>query len=60
MMWLGNDITMCFAEKCPIKEQCHRYTCKPDRFQSYSDFSFLIKEDNKCEYYWPMEKEEDR
>ena len=56
-MWFCNDITKCFASDCPIKEQCHRFTVPPDKYQSYSDFSKLI-EDGKCNYYWPVEDEE--
>lgn len=33
------DITMCFAKECNIKEHCYRFTAKPSKFQSYSDFS---------------------
>lgn len=30
------DITMCFGGGCPMKEQCYRYTAKPDKYrQSY-------------------------
>lgn len=29
------DITMCFGSGCPLKEQCYRYTAKPDEYQSY-------------------------
>lgn len=30
------DITMCFGSGCPLKEQCYRYTAKPDKYrQSY-------------------------
>ena len=50
-MWWGNDITKCFGEGCPYKEDCYRYTVKADRYQSYSDFTKLIKDGEKCEYF---------
>lgn len=55
-MWFGNDITKCFGEGCPVRDNCYRYTVKPDRYQSYSDFTQLIK-DGKCEYFWEDKNE---
>ena len=35
-----SDISMCKNKKCKFKEECHRFTAKPDEFwQSYSDFN---------------------
>ena len=44
------DITMCFGKDCPYKEDCYRYTAKPDEYQAY--FSNPPIEDGKCDYYW--------
>jgi len=46
---MGNDITMCMNENCKVKEQCYRYTAKPDKWQSYAMFS---TEEEKCGYFW--------
>jgi hypothetical protein len=33
------DISMCRNEKCKFKEECYRFTAKPDEFrQSYGTF----------------------
>ena len=32
------DISMCRDEKCPSREQCHRYKASSCVFQCYSDF----------------------
>ena len=41
---ITNDITKCVTKDCPKKEQCYRYTVKPEkRWQSYSDFTELCK-----------------
>ena len=47
------DITKCSSEYCPLKENCFRYTCKPDEFwQSYSNFEGALNEDQtKCDYF---------
>ena len=47
------DISMCFGNNCPIKNNCLRFEKKSiQRYQWYSDFKGEIK-DNKfvCEYY---------
>ena len=41
------DITMCIATGCSIKNSCYRYTAKPDKYQSYSDFSSFCNSFNK-------------
>lgn len=40
------DISKCSNEKCQIKEQCERYTCKADEYQSYAEFN-----EEDCEYF---------
>ena len=44
------DITMCLTATCPKKDQCYRYIAKPDRFQSYSDFTEFCKKTD--EFFW--------
>jgi hypothetical protein len=44
------DITMCKGIDCPMKESCHRFTSKPDEYQSY--FTESPVKDGKCEMYW--------
>ena len=52
------DISMCFGAECPLKEQCYRFTAKPDEFrQSY--FADPPIKDGKCDYFWPNKKKED-
>ena len=35
-----SDISMCKNEKCKFKEDCYRFTAKPDEvYQSYGDFN---------------------
>ena len=41
------DITMCLASDCKIKNSCYRHTAKPDRYQSYSDYSSFCNKSNK-------------
>lgn len=48
------DITMCKGKGCKKRESCYRYVAKPDRFQSYSAFEFLIV-NGKCDWYWRCE-----
>lgn len=37
------DITMCTSDKCPIKNNCYRFTATPtEHWQSYNDFSKYI------------------
>lgn len=52
------DITMCKSENCDMQNKCYRYTAKPDRLQSYADFS-AFKKSNKCEFFWNDERIEE-
>lgn len=47
------DITMCMSKTCPRRESCYRALARPDRLQSYSDFTELCKDTN--EYYWSVD-----
>ena len=45
-----DDICMCKAEDCPLKEKCRRYSAEELKLlQSY--FSETQYKDEKCEYY---------
>ena len=53
------DISMCINEYCPIKQKCYRYRAIPKEFyQSYTDFKFVITEDNvvECNNYIDINK----
>ena len=56
-MWWENDISKCPGNDCPMKEQCYRYTVKPDRFQSYSDFTQDLNSEEKCKFFISNEDE---
>lgn len=45
----GLDITMCFGEDCPLKNDCIRYVAKPEKYQSY--FEESPYNDGKCDCY---------
>lgn len=43
------DITMCNNNKCTLKEDCYRYTAKPNPYrQSYADFKQI---EGDCEHF---------
>lgn len=48
------DIAMCSGVDCPMKEKCHRFTAKPDEYQSYFSIPPFKKEHGKpdCEFFW--------
>ena len=48
------DITMCTSKTCPRRESCYRALAKPDRLQSYSDFTETCGKTN--EYYWSVDR----
>lgn len=49
-----SDISMCEGTNCPVKEKCHRFTAKPDEYQSYfADVPGEIKDGKfTCNMYW--------
>ena len=55
MMWFGNDITMCTAVNCPRNNRCYRFMAKPEKLQSYADFSEVCYENKSYEYFYPLE-----
>lgn len=55
------DITMCNGInsdtkiECPLRENCYRFTAKPNEFrQSY--FITAPFEEDKCDHYWENQK----
>jgi len=51
------DISMCSNnDKCEKRETCYRNTAKPDSWQSYIDFYAEKEPNEKCGYYWKVEK----
>ena len=51
------DIAKCANNDCPLRNQCYRFRCKPDDWQSYSDFqpSFRKEFGVWCENFWDIE-----
>jgi hypothetical protein len=48
------DIAMCADNKCPLKEECYRYSAKVNTlYQSYSDFKY----EDGCEYFIKIDKD---
>lgn len=45
------DISMCKNEKCPLRQDCYRFTAKPNEHQSYAEF-----DEANCEYFIPINK----
>ena len=45
-----SDISMCFGKGCPLKDNCYRFTAKPNEFRQ----SYLMEvpfKDGKCEEF---------
>jgi hypothetical protein len=50
-------IVMCKGTDCPLKNDCHRYNAKPNRFwQAYYIYIPFKKEKGMCHKYWPIDK----
>ena len=49
------DISKCEGTNCPRKEECYRYTARPDEFQQAYFMDVPLKEDNKCDHFWNKE-----
>jgi hypothetical protein len=45
------DITMCLGTDCPHKENCYRFTAKPNEYRQAYFTESPIK-DGKCEMYF--------
>lgn len=56
-----NDISKCNGElptgKCPLREECKRYTIKAKAWQSYAPFEIDFK-DGKCEHFIQNKKKD--
>lgn len=50
------DISKCEGENCRLKENCWRYKAPDSLRQTY--FMEIPYKDGKCEYYWPINKDE--
>ena len=52
------DIAMCENEKCPLKQDCFRYTATPSEHrQSYADFEPTVKDGKvSCDWFWANKK----
>ena len=49
------DISLCFGEGCPLKENCYRFKAPPDDYlQSY--FTIPPFKEGSCEFFWPIEE----
>lgn len=59
MGFFGNDITMCTAQDCDLRYNCHRYTAKPDRIQSYSNFEPVCFDNGTYDYFFDNEGYDD-
>lgn len=53
------DICMCMSKNCERREQCYRSQAVPDRYQTYSNFEEVCR-DNNFEYFWQMKELEKR
>jgi hypothetical protein len=57
------DITMCKGKKCPLKNECYRYTAKPNSEQYYYDSPpfeteyGMILDYTKCKKYRKIQEE---
>ena len=52
------DITMCCSSDCHKRSHCYRAQAKPDKLQSYSDFSAECFQYNFLRF-WSMSEESD-
>jgi hypothetical protein len=50
------DFSMCEGGNCPQKQNCKRYTAKPDYWQSYTSFEASYTGEPNCEQFKPTEK----
>ena len=51
------DISMCWGNDCPLKEECYRYLAKPCMLQSY--FAEPPYKDGKCDHFWKHRGKDD-
>ena len=47
------DVTKCRTSSCPMREECYRYTVKPNGpWQSYADFTQECNGVEGFPYFW--------
>lgn len=49
------DITMCKGDGCGVRDNCYRYTAKPDKWQSY--FAKPPRDEKSCLWIMPLRDE---
>lgn len=47
------DISMCENYECKKRNQCYRHTAKPEKYQSYAEFSEICGNWNNYKYMIP-------
>ena len=51
------DISLCRNTNCPLRNNCYRFTAKPDEFrQAYGSFTYDY-ETKSCDHYWARYEE---
>jgi len=51
------DICKCSGEKCKVKKECKRFTCKEEQYQSWADFYSLPKnKKGRCGMFLEIKK----
>jgi hypothetical protein len=51
------DISMCWGENCPLKNDCYRFTAKASQWQYYFTSIPFDHEKHECEFYMEDTKE---
>lgn len=49
------DITMCHGLRCVVRDNCHRYTAKPDEIRQSYFVHTPMDEDGNCNHFWGNE-----
>lgn len=47
------DITMCYGNSCPKKEECYRHTATANPWRQSYFVIEPLEEDNSCDYFTP-------
>ena len=54
----GDKVSKTGENICPLRDQCYRYTVKPDKhYQSYFVETPYDKKKKSCKYFWTNEPE---
>jgi hypothetical protein len=51
------DITKCPGTNCDVKENCYRFTAKPDKHWQSWFTEMPIPTGEECDFYWPVESQ---